>query len=317
MRDGSVPSVRHGWLVAAAVLMLTGCASTGAPTRAAVHRPAATTRSTPAVRATAQPVAQPHMRPLVVLHRAAAGAGQGPVTVVVLDQSRVRLVLHAGTLLPGRRLGWHSHGPVLSAAERRALLMVFNGGFKIPAARGGWLAEGRVAVPLVRGAASVVTYADGSTDIGSWGTEVPAPGRTVATVRQNLRLLVDGGRAVLPEPTSQAELEKVWGHTFRHAALVSRSGLGVTADGRLVWAAGTRVTVRALDDALLAQGVVRAAELDINAPLVRGFLVRRGALVPLVVGQTQGGRYPATGPVPHCTYLTMPCPRDFFTVVAR
>jgi hypothetical protein len=274
-----------------------------------------TTRPEAGATASAGPV-DPTPGP-VVLRRAAAGPGQGPVTVVVLDPSRVRLVLHAGTVLPGRRLGWRTHGPLMAPAERRSLLMVFNGGFKIPAAHGGWLAEGRAVVPLVTGAASVVTYADGSTDVGSWGTEVPARGLMVATVRQNLRLLIDRGRAVLPVPRSQAELERVWGHTFRHAALVSRSALGVTAQGRLVWAAGTRITVRALDDALLAQGVVRAIELDINAPLVRGFLVRAGSPVPLVVGQTQGGRYPASGSVPHCTYLATPCPRDFFTVVAR
>lgn len=306
------------------MLCLTACSGTGPSTHVAVHQSAAVARQatpspspSPSARAVAQPVGDTTSQALVVLHRAPAGPGQGPVTVVVLDQSRVRLVLHAGTLLPGRGLVWRTHGPRLSPRERRAMLMVFNGGFKVPAGHGGWLAEGRTAVPLVTGAASVVTYTDGTTDIGAWGTEVPARGRTVSTVRQNLRLLVDRGRATLPDPRSQAELEQVWGHTFRHAALVSRSALGVTADGRLVWAAGTRVTVRALDDALLAQGAVRAMELDINAPLVRGFLVRAGSLVPLVVGQTQGGLHPAAGPVPHCTYLATPCPRDFFTVEPR
>ena len=35
---------------------------------------------------------------------------------------------------------------------------------------------GNTAVPLRDGLASIVTYTDGSTDIGSWHQEVPAPG---------------------------------------------------------------------------------------------------------------------------------------------
>jgi len=261
-----------------------------------------------------------------VSHQRPQGPGQGPVTVVVFDPTSTRLVLHAGASLPGRGGGW-KHGPVIGASERRQVVAAFNGGFKLPASRGGWAADGRTAVPLVKGAASVVTYRDGTTDIGTWGTEVPAPGRAVASVRQNLQLLVDRGRPQLVDLSSRYRLESVWGHTFKHEALVSRSALGVTATGGLVWAAGTRTSVRALAAALLAHGVVRAMELDINAPMVRGFLfagaaqvrTRSGArsqVLPLVVGQTQGGAYPSGGPVPHCTYL-LPCPRDFFTVVLR
>jgi hypothetical protein len=255
-----------------------------------------------------------------------AGPGQGAVTVVVFDPAATRLVLHAGSQSPVRGGSW-VHGAVIGAAERRRVVAAFNGGFKTGSSRGGWMSEGRTVVPLVRGAASVVVYRDGGTDVGAWGSEVPAPGRAVASVRQNLQLLVDGGRPRLTAPLVLRRLEDVWGHTFKHERLVARSALGVTARGGLVYAAGSRITVAALAQALLAQGVVRAMELDINAPMVRGFLfagaadvrTRGGATpaaLPLVVGQTQGPGYPSGGPVPHCTYV-LPCPRDFFTVVLR
>jgi hypothetical protein len=257
----------------------------------------------------------------------AAGPGQGPVTVVVFDPSATRLVLHAGATDPVA--GWHgADGPVMGAAERAKVVAVFNSGFKRKDSHGGWMADGRTVVPLVTGAASVVTYADGGTDVGRWGSEVPAPGRRVVAVRQNLQLLVDAGAPQRTHPRDQLQLNLWWGHAYNNAPLVSRSALGVTADGRLVYAAGTRITVGALQSALLSQGVVRAMELDINAPLVRGFLVSgaaavrtptglRTGMLPLVVGQTQGPQYSTTSAkAPHCTYVTA-CPRDFFTVVLR
>lgn len=260
-----------------------------------------------------------------------AGPGQGAVSVAVFDPARTRLQLHAGSLQPvaGASLVF---GPQPSALERKSLIAAFNAGFKTADSRGGWMSEGRTVVPLVPGAASVVIYADGGTDIGSWGQEVPDPQRVVASVRQNLQLLIDAGRPQLQGATSEKQLEQWWGVAFRGAPLVSRSALGVAASGALIWAAGTDITVTSLTDALVAQGAVRALELDINAPLVRGFLYQLPATVttstssnvdmlPLVDGQTQtaADRTPAgsgANAVPHCTYLTT-CSRDFFTVLAQ
>jgi hypothetical protein len=260
---------------------------------------------------------------------APAAPGQGPITVVRFDPAHTRLVLHAGSVEPSPRLRWR-HGPVVGASERAQLIAAFNGGFKMHDARGGWMSEGRTMFPLVRGAASVVMYADGGVDIGAWGRGVPAPGRRVSAVRQNLQLLVSAGRARLVHPPDQAVLNQWWGHAFQDQALIARSALGITRDGVLVWAAGTDITVEALARAIIAAGAVRAMELDINAPLVRGFLfsgaasirTRAGSaaeVVPLVVGQRELRHDPAlTNPsvAPHCTYL-LPCSRDFLTVLAR
>jgi len=257
------------------------------------------------------------------------GPGQGPITVAIFNPARTQLVLHAGSLQPVVGGLWN-YGSQVGAQERTVLLAAFNSGFKVADARGGWVSEGRSAVLLEPGAASVVIYADGGTDIGTWGVDVPAPHRTVASVRQNLQLLIDGGIPQHVVTTNESQLEHWWGRAYAGAPLVSRSVLGVTASGALVWAAGTDVTVVALAHALLAQGVQRALELDINAPLVRGFLYPDAAtlvtslpfvngMVPLVAGQTQpgAGQIPmGADAVPHCTYLTI-CSRDFFTVIIR
>lgn len=273
-----------------------------------------------------------HSVPLVdVWHVPPASAGQGTITVAAFDPARTQLVLHAGSIQPGSNGPW-LNGPAVGPAERASLLAAFNAGFKMPDSRGGWLSEGHTVVQLETGAASVVMYADGGVDIGSWGTEVPASNRVVASVRQNLQLLIDDGHGQLQSPSDERQLEQWWGIAFQGAPLVARSGLGITANGTLVWAAGTDVTIPALTNALLAHGVVRALELDINAPLVRGFLysdpgtisgnvaLGDGAL-PLVEGQTQtAADFTSAGSgsavVPHCTYVTT-CSRDYFTVVRR
>jgi N-acetylmuramoyl-L-alanine amidase len=260
-----------------------------------------------------------------------AASGQGAISVAMFDPARTRLILHAGSLQPAAGESW-VYGPQVGATERGSLLAAFNAGFKLADARGGWLSEGRTVSPLVPGAASVVIYADGGVDIGSWGREVPAAHRAIASVRQNLQLLIDQGRPRLQGATSEAQLEQWWGIAYNAAPLISRSALGITASGALVWAAGTNITVTALTDALLARGVIRALELDINAPLVRGFLYADPAriqtavpvtnnMLPLVIGQTQTAvdltaNGTGASAVPHCTYLTV-CSRDFFTVVTR
>jgi hypothetical protein len=77
---------------------------------------------------------------------------------------------------------------------------------------------GRVAVPLRDGLGSIVTYASGQTDIGSWDQEVPAPGRPVASVRQNLSLLIDNGR-----PAASVGCVSCWGATLGGVSDPARS----------------------------------------------------------------------------------------------
>jgi len=125
--------------------------------------------------------------------------------------------------------------------------------------KGGYYAEGRYADPLVNGAASLVIYRNGLTQIGIWGSEVRMTPAVVA-VRQNLVLLINNGKLapnISPTDTYQ------WGYALNQVVDTWRSGLGITADGALVYAYGP---MNALDlaNVLKQAGAVRAMVLDMN-----------------------------------------------------
>jgi hypothetical protein len=232
---------------------------------------------------------------------------RGGITLLRFDQARFRLALHAGTLDPGGS-GWR-YGPSIAGHERRVVVAGFNGGFRLSSGTGGFVSYGRRAVPLRGGLASIVTYADGVTDVGSWGREVPAAGARYVSVRQNLRLLVDHGRA---SPSASTCGAACWGATLGGGSAVARSAIGVDGSGRLVWAGGESLTPLQLAQGLVSGGVARAAELDINPQWVAGYLYRHGAhgairgVVPVVPGQHG---------IPG--QLLTPYSRDFFTVLSR
>jgi hypothetical protein len=227
------------------------------------------------------------------------------VTMLYINGALVTLALHSGTLDAGSS-GWR-YGPSIVDGERRRLIAAFNGGFKFSTEAGGFLSYGRTASPLRRGLGSIVTYADGATNIGAWEQGVPSHASRVVSVRQNLTLLIDHGRA-----SSTIECVSCWGATLGGGPEVARSALGITADGQLVWAGGEQLSVATLTDALLKAKVVRAVELDINPQWVAGYLYRhRGTgkpleAIPVVPGQTGVGG----------SFLE-PYSRDFFAVRER
>ena len=235
----------------------------------------------------------------------ARGEAGFTITLLRFDQQLVTLALHAGGGEPGGS-GWR-YGAKIGGGERRVVVAGFNSAFRESYGAGGFVQGGRVGWPLRHGAASVVIYSDGSADIGRWRKGVPAPGRPVAAVRQNLGLLIDQGRV---PPSVDTCIKVCWGDPLHEQPIVARSGLGITASGELVWAAGHNLSVRALADALAAAGVVRAMELDINPRWVAGYLYAHDphatAPIPLVPGQTG---------IPG--QLLQPYFRDFFTVLAR
>jgi hypothetical protein len=227
------------------------------------------------------------------------------LALLSFNQALVELHLHSGTVDAGPT-GWR-YGPAIAGGERRRLIAAFNGGFKLHTAAGGFESYGRVGYQLSAGLGSIVTYADGSTDIGAWHQTVPAAGKRVVSVRQNLHLLIDGGR-----PAAGLGCVMCWGATLGGVVAPARSALGITADHRLIWVGGSNLTPTALADDLLAAHVDRAVELDINPEWVAGYLYGhrggKGPLAPVAVLSSQSG-------VPG-QFLT-PYSRDFFTVVAR
>jgi len=224
----------------------------------------------------------------VVNGRSAAWIAQrGDVTLMRFDQSLVRLDLHAGSS-DGGVLGW-TYGDQIAPQELDGVVAGFNGGFKLSYDGGatvGFIANGHVAVLLKPGLASVVTYNDGSTNIGAWDDGVPAARRPVFSVLQNLRLLVSRGVAMA---TGFSCVVRCWGVTVMNHERVARSGLGITAIGQLVWAAGESLLPAELANALIGAGAQRAIELDINPHWVAAYRYAHSSAsptaTPVVPGQ--------------------------------
>ena len=228
----------------------------------------------------------------------------GGIALLRLDQRLVRLHLHSGTLDAGAGFPF---GPAADARETGRLVAAFNGGFRLNVGVGGFAAGGHVAVALRAGLGSVVTYATGRTDIGSWHTEVPAAGQPIASVRQNLTLLIDQGHVA-----QTVNCLACWGATLGHVSDPARSALGITGDGQLVWAGGEHATVIQLAQALVSAQVIRAVELDINPEWVAGYVYgHHGRHGPLTALQLVPAQHGVAG------FFLSPYSRDFFTVVAR
>lgn len=206
------------------------------------------------------------------------------VTLMRFEQKLVHLDLHAGSS-DGGVSGW-TYGDHITPREIHLLLAAVNGGFKLTYRDVGFTSGGHVAVALRAGLASIVTYTDGTTDVGAWGAGVPSPGKRVFSVLQNQQLLVDRGTAAGSVSNC---IIACWGETVGGQTTVARSGLGITATGQLVWAAGEQLLPAELAAALIGAGAVRAIELDINPDWVAGYLYVHHpggpSPVPVVPGQ--------------------------------
>ena len=186
------------------------------------------------------------------------------LTMMRFDQGLVHLDLHAGSSDGGSK-GW-TYGNRISSGEAKKLIAGFNGGFKLTYKETGFMANGHIARHLRTGLASIVTYADGSTNIGAWHQGIPSSASPVFSVLQNQRLLVDHG---VPRVQRVLVRHRMLGRTIGLVTVVPRSALGITSSGQLVWAAGEHLSPAALADALIAAGAQRAVELDINPWLGR------------------------------------------------
>ncbi|MCU1454476.1 MAG: hypothetical protein JWN46_2622 [Acidimicrobiales bacterium] len=224
--------------------------------------------------------------------------------VLSIDLTAAKLDLVAGTREPGGG-PWPGTAQVDPALLSRTLA-AFNSGFKMHDSHGAFYLDGRTAYRFKPGSASLVIYRDGSVNIGAWGREV-AMSPNVHAVRQNLSLIVDGGK---PVPGLVHNWDKLWGSRKSQLEYVWRSGVGIDAKGHIIYVAGNKFTLQTLADALVQAGAVRAMQMDIHNAMVSASLYR----------QTPGGvasskLLPAM-PRPATRYL-QPDQRDFFTVVAR
>jgi hypothetical protein len=220
--------------------------------------------------------------------------------VAWIDASRAWVQLYPGRYEPPGASGATAEVP---AQLRNGLVATFNSGFKLEDNSGGFVAFGHTYAPLQPGQATFIRYRDGSADVRAWHG-APHPGPNVEFARQNLPLIVEGGR-LNPDLSDGPQ----WGATLGNAVRVWRSGVGVDSHGNIVYAGADEQTATSLAKILQRAGAVRAMELDINSEWVSfNFFSGWGASGPhkLLPDMT---RDPTR-------YLT-PDDRDFFAVYAR
>jgi hypothetical protein len=232
-----------------------------------------------------------------------------------MDTSLLSARLYSGSVSPGG--GPYKYTAPVARTAASSLVAAFNGGFKIKDAHGGYYTEGRLIDPLVHGAASLVIYANGAITVGAWGSDVTMRPSVVA-VRQNLFPLVVNGR---PSARAATRTWRVWGGTCpcgrgQHGSDHQwRSGLGVTADGALVYVVGPLLDPLQVADLLVQAGAVRGMQLDIN-PSWPVFASFKPATPDGLAAPSNGTRLTGTYRGPE-TFFDPAYARDFITMSAR
>ena len=222
--------------------------------------------------------------------------------VAWIDGAETSTWLYPGRQEPGVAMA--SRGPMeVPPGRRTRLVATFNSAFKLSDSGGGFASGGHTYAPMRDGMATIVRYRDGQIDIRAWAGG-PSVGSDVVYARQNLPLIVNGGR-LNPNLSDGPE----WGATLGNAVRVWRSGVGVDAHGNLLYAAAPIQTVGSLAEILIHAGAVRAMELDINT------------YWPSFITYHQAGAIGAANLLPNMDrspqrYLT-PDDRDFFAVYLR
>lgn len=222
----------------------------------------------PAGRSALPPVAKTFLRPDPARPYALA-------TLLQVDLRVARLHIVAGTEQPGGPIGRPGAGLIPPAdTQGDRLLAVFNGGFKYADGAYGLMSGGTVYVRPVWGAATLAVTRRGSVLLGAWGRDARLSGANRALIawRQNARLLLDQGRI-----TAQTQEGDTWGLSIMNSVYTGRSGIGLTAQGTLLYVAGASLSATTLAQTLQAAGAVTAMELDINPYWVRSFTYGRDA----------------------------------------
>ncbi|MFD0637132.1 phosphodiester glycosidase family protein [Catenulispora yoronensis] len=204
--------------------------------------------------------------------------------VAWMDQKHANFVLHPGSQQPGT--DGYNQTDHLSGDQLKNLIATWNGAFLLKPndAHGGFFLNGKTFGTLADGQASEVFYKNGTMNVGTWNS---GPDFTlnpnVVGVRQNLKLLVDNGQI---NPSVDSDDKNLWGVTVKNAYFVWRSGIGVTADGNVVYAMGPALSVRTLAELLQRAGAVRAMELDINQQWV-SYMTYDGSKDPMNPASTK------------------------------
>ncbi len=227
-----------------------------------------------------------------------------------MDPKLLRATLYSGSTIPGGG-PWRYTAPIGPNAAT-SLVAAFNAGFLMSDSNGGYYTQGQTVIPLRQGGASFVIYKNGDATIGAWGSDVSMT-PNVVSVRQNLALLVSHGQ---PVAGLNANDTTKWGLTLGNQIYVWRSGVGVTANGALVYVAGPYLNITDLANLLVRAGAVRGMELDINIDWVN-FATYAPSTPGGPANSTNGADLLSNMSAPPSRYFQSWWTRDFFTMSAR
>lgn len=212
------------------------------------------------------------------------------VSLLQFDARFMRMHIVPGTQEPGGPVRAYGTGTIPKIdQEGNTLLAVLNGGFKYADGAFGLMTDGRVYVPPQPNAGTIAITRAGKLLIGAWGSDpqLNSNNQDLVAWRQNASLLINNG--VINPLTKDGA---AWGGTILNSEYTWRSGIGVTEQGNLLYAAGNTLLPETLGKALRAAGAVMAIETDINPFWVRAFLYQRtgsGALtITRLNAQMQG-----------------------------
>ncbi len=156
------------------------------------------------------------------------------------------------------------------------LIAAFNGGFQKKDGYYGFIIGNQTYLPLKNNLATLVIPNHGSPKIIRFdGNRFNL--NLIEAIRQNCPMLIENGVITTSLPAWTAES---WGLTITNSMYTWRSGLGITRNGNLIYAAGPSLTPETLAEALQKAGAINAMQLDINFPWSRFsvFTYRNGVI---------------------------------------
>ena len=185
-------------------------------------------------------------------------------SIVRIDMSKFTLNIVAGTKEPGAAIGKPGPGVVPKSIQTSGkLVAAFAGGFQYRDGGYGMVVAKTTYLPLQNDLATIIGHADGKIEIVNYQGQPLAS--DVVFVRQNCPPLIENGVIGTEDETNK----KLWGRTLTSNIYTWRSGIGITAEGNLVYAVGNSLTPTTLAVALQSAGAVNAMQLDINPFWVR------------------------------------------------
>ncbi len=184
--------------------------------------------------------------------------------LVKMNMNDLSLSAVAGIYQPGGRAE-PGPGKIPSSVQKtNNLIVAFNGGFQKKDGHYGMIVGNTTYLPLEKNLATLVIYKNAKPKIVDYtGQDL---GQNVVAIRQNGPMLLENSQDVT---SSSAWNMQTWGLTTTDTMYTWRSGIGITKNGNLIYAAGPSLIPQTLAAALKAAGAVNAMQMDINPVWVR------------------------------------------------